>query len=70
MKWLVDEKSPEVDLVCVILDNLNMHKPASLDEAFEPEEARRMIKKLEFHYTPKPGNTPKHGNWMNMTEIE
>lgn len=64
MKWLVDEKYPEVEIVRVILDNLNTHKPASLYEAFEPEEARRIIKKLEFHYTPK------HGSWLNMAEIE
>lgn len=64
MKWLVDEKYPEVDVVRVILDNLNTHKPASLYEAFEPEEARRIVKKLEFHYTPK------HGSWLNMAEIE
>lgn len=64
MKWLVDEKYPEAEVVRVILDNLNTHKPASLYEAFEPQEARRIIKKLEFHYTPK------HGSWLNMAEIE
>ena len=46
------------------LDNLNTHKAASLYEAFAPEEARRIVKKLEFHYTPK------HGSWLNMAEIE
>jgi DDE superfamily endonuclease len=64
MKWLVDERYPEADLVRVVIDNLNTHKPASLYEAFEPEEARRIVKKLEFHYTPK------HGSWLNMAEIE
>ena len=64
MKWLVDERYPEAELVRVVLDNLNTHKPASLYEAFAPEEARRIIKKLEFHYTPK------HGSWLNMAEIE
>jgi len=54
----------DVDLVRVVIDNLNTHKPASLYEAFEPEEARRIVKKLEFHYTPK------HGSWLNMAEIE
>src|SRR5215471_45284 len=54
----------EVDLVRVVIDNLNTHKPASLYEAFEPEEARRIVKKLEFRYTPK------HGSWLNMAEIE
>src|SRR5215510_14875962 len=47
-----------------VIDNLNTHKPASLYEAFEPEEAHRIVKKLEFHYTPK------HGSWLNMAEIE
>jgi DDE superfamily endonuclease len=64
MKWLVDECYPEAELVRVVLDNLNTHKGASLYEAFAPEEARRIIKKLEFHYTPK------HGSWLNMAEIE
>ena len=45
-------------------DNLNTHKLASLYEAFPPEEARRLINKLEVHYTPK------HGSWLNMAEIE
>jgi len=48
----------------VILDNLNTHGPGSLYEAFEPGEARRLVEKLEFHYTPK------HGSWLNMAEIE
>lgn len=64
MKWLVDEKYPEAEVIRVVMDNLNTHKPASLYEAFEPGEARRILKKLEFHYTPK------HGSWLNMAEIE
>jgi hypothetical protein len=64
MQWLVDERYPEADVIRVVLDNLNTHKPASLYEAFAPEEARRLAKKLEFHYTPK------HGSWLNMAEIE
>jgi hypothetical protein len=64
MKWLVEEVYPEADVVRVVLDNLNTHRAASLYEAFTPEEARQMIKKLEFHYTPK------HGSWLNMAEIE
>jgi len=64
MKWLVDEKYPEAEIIRVVLDNLNTHKPASLYETFEPAEARRILKKLEFHYTPK------HGSWLNMAEIE
>lgn len=64
MKWLVDERYPEASVVRVVLDNLNTHKIASLYEAFEPLEARRIAKKLEFHHTPK------HGSWLNMAEIE
>lgn len=64
MKWLVDEGYPEAEVIRVVMDNLNTHKAASLYEAFEPAEARRIIKRLEFHYTPK------HGSWLNMAEIE
>jgi hypothetical protein len=64
MKWLVDEQYPEVEVIRIVMDNLNTHKPASLYEKFEPAEARRILKKLEFHYTPK------HGSWLNMAEIE
>jgi hypothetical protein len=64
MKWLVDERYPEAEVIRIVLDNLNTHKAASLYEAFAPAEARRIIKKLEFHYTPK------HGSWLNMAEIE
>jgi hypothetical protein len=64
MKWLVDERYPEAEVIRVVLDNLNTHKIASLYEAFAPEEARRIAKKLEFHLTPK------HGSWLNMAEIE
>ena len=46
------------------MDNLNTHTPASLYEAFEPAEAKRIADKLEIHYTPK------HGSWLNMAEIE
>jgi hypothetical protein len=64
MKWLVDERYPEAEVIRVVLDNLNTHKIASLYEAFDPAEARRIAKKLEFH------PTPKHGSWLNMAEIE
>jgi hypothetical protein len=64
MKWLVDEGYPEADMIRVVLDNLNTHRAASLYETFTPEEARRIAKKLEFHYTPK------HGSWLNIAEIE
>ena len=48
----------------LVLDNINTHNVASLYEAFEPTEARRLAEKLEIHYTPK------HGSWLNMAEIE
>ena len=64
MRWLVDNAYPEAEKIRVVLDNLNIHKPASLYEAFQPKEARRIRKRLEVHYTPK------HGSWLNMAEIE
>jgi hypothetical protein len=64
MKWLVDERYPKADVIRVVLDNLNTHKPAALYETFPPAEAHRLRQKLEFHYTPK------HGSWLNMAEIE
>lgn len=64
MKWLVDCGYPEAELIRVVMDNLNTHTKASLYETFEPAEARRILKKLEFHYTPK------HGSWLNQAEIE
>ena len=63
IKDLVDEYS-EVDKLVLVMDNLNTHNPGSLYEAFEPEEARRLIDKLEIHHTPK------HGSWLNVAEIE
>lgn len=64
MKYLVDERYPQADKIGVIQDQLNTHAKASLYKAFEPEEAKRILDKLEFHYTPK------HGSWLNMAEIE
>jgi hypothetical protein len=64
MKELVDVLFPEAEQIRVTLDNLNTHTPAALYEAFEAAEARRLVRKLEFHYTPK------HGSWLNMAEIE
>jgi hypothetical protein len=64
MQWLVDEVHPEADVIRIILDNLNTHKPAALYLTFPPAEALRILKKLEFHYTPK------HASWLNMAEIE
>lgn len=64
MKALVDEHFPEAELIRVVLDNLNTHTLAALYEAFEPAEARRLVAKLEFIYTPK------HASWLNQAEIE
>ncbi|MGC8838505.1 MAG: transposase [Anaerolineae bacterium] len=64
MKRLVDEVFPEAKVIRVVLDNLNIHTPAALYHAFPPEEARWLVRKLEFHYTPK------HGSWLNMVEVE
>lgn len=64
MKDLVDIHFPQAKKIRVVLDNLNTHTPAALYETFEPEEARRILRKLEFHYTPK------HASWLNMVEIE
>ena len=64
MRWLVDEAYPHTETIRLVLDNLNTHKLGSLYDAFEPAEARRIAKRLEFHYTPL------HGSWLNMAEIE
>ena len=64
IKYLVDERYPDAQKIILVMDNLNTHKPASLYKVFPPEEARRIIKKLEIHYTPK------HGSWLNIAEIE
>jgi hypothetical protein len=61
---LVDRQYPNAERIVLVMDNLNTHSPASLYEAFEPAEARRLAEKLEIHYTPK------HGSWLNMAEIE
>ena len=64
MRKLVDEHCPDADVIRVVMDNLSTHKPASLYATFAPEEARRVLRKLEFHFTPK------HASWLNMAEIE
>lgn len=64
IRKLVDEDYPDADTIHLVMDNLNTHGGASLYKAFEPTEARRLLDKLEFHYTPK------HGSWLNMAEIE
>jgi hypothetical protein len=64
MRVLVDEWYPGATVVRVVLDNLNTHTGAALYEAFAPAEARRILERLEWHYTPK------HGSWLNQMEIE
>ena len=64
MRELVDRHFPDATTIRVVLDNLNTHTKAALYEAFPPAEARRLLRKLEFHYTPV------HGSWLNMAEIE
>lgn len=64
IKELVDVHYPHAEKIVVVMDNLNTHTPASLYEAFEPTEAKRLADRLEIHYTPK------HGSWLNMAEIE
>lgn len=61
---LVDVHHPQAETIVLVMDNLNTHKTASLYEAFPPAEARRLIEKLEIHYTPK------HGSWLDMAETE
>lgn len=50
--------------ILLVCDNLDIHTPASFYEAFEPDEARQLVERFEFHFTPK------HGSWLNMAEIE
>ena len=64
MKELSDTHFPRADKIILVQDNLNTHSPASLYEAFPPEEARRLIERFEWHYTPK------HGSWLNLAESE
>ena len=64
IRYLVDVRYPEAKRITLVMDNLNTHVGASLYKKFEPQEARRILDKLEIHYTPK------HGSWLNMAEIE
>jgi hypothetical protein len=64
VKHLVDARYPEAEHIVLVLDNLNTHTPAALYDTFAPAEARRLNEKLAWHYTPK------HGSWLNITEIE
>ncbi len=64
MKKLVDELFPKANKIRLVEDNLNTHDPSALYEVFKPKEARRILDKIEFHFTPK------HGSWLDMAEIE
>jgi hypothetical protein len=64
LRKIADEMYPDAEMVVLVQDNLNTHSPASLYEAFEPTEARRLMNRFEVHYTPK------HGSWLDMAEIE
>ncbi len=64
MRELTDVHFPEAAQIRVVLDNLSTHSAAALYNAFAPAEARRVLRRLEFHYTPK------HASWLNMVEIE
>ena len=64
VQQMLDERYPDAKKVILVLDNLNIHKRASLYEAFPPEEAKRLADRLELHFTPV------HGSWLNICEIE
>jgi len=64
MQRLVDEFFPHAEVIRVVLDNLSTHRPSALYELLPPDQARRILRKLEFHYTPK------HGSWLNIAEVE
>jgi len=64
LRKIADQMYPDADVVVLVQDNLNTHSPASLYEAFEPVEAKRLADRFEVHYTPK------HGSWLDMAEIE
>src|SRR5579864_1988018 len=64
MRELSDVHFPEAEKIRVVMDNLSTHSPSALYQAFPPAEARRVLRRLEFHYTPK------HASWLNMVEIE
>jgi hypothetical protein len=64
LRYLVEERYPEAEYICVVQDNLNTHTAGALYETFPPKQARAILRRLEFHYTPK------HGSWLNQAEIE
>lgn len=64
IRQLLDERYPDATKIVLIMDNLNTHDTGSLYAAFPAEEARQLSQRLEIHYTPK------HGSWLNISEIE
>ncbi len=64
MKYLVDEAFPEAEKIRLVMDNLSTHSRGAVYDRFAPTEASRILRKLEFHFTPK------HASWLNMAEIE
>lgn len=64
LKHTTDTLYPGAEKIVIVTDNLNTHSPASVYKAFQPEEARRLTERFEWHYTPK------HGSWLDMAEIE
>jgi len=64
LRYLVEERYLDAECICVVQDNLNTHTAGALYETFPPKQARRILSRLEFHYTPK------HGSWLNQAEIE
>ena len=64
MRELSDVHFPDAERIRVVVDNLNIHTPATFYETFDPSIARRLVQRLEFHFTPK------HGSWLNMVESE
>lgn len=64
IKYLTDVLYPDAEKIILVMDNLNTHKASSLYKAFPSEEARRIMRRLEIHYTPK------HGSWLDIAEIE
>jgi len=64
MRDLVDIHFPDAERIRVVMDNLSTHSPAALYQALPAPEARRLLRRLEFHYTPK------HASWLNMVELE
>ena len=64
VRILLEEEYPDAEVVVLVMDNLNTHTIGSLYEAFSPDKARELARRLEIHYTPK------HGSWLNIAEIE